>query len=116
MRLLTLGGPPTIYYGEEIGLQQAEIPSGQVRDPFELNVPGLGLGRDGSRTPMQWEPMLHAGFTTNPSLATAEPFVRPAERRESSRRCDFHLQLAPEIDCTSQVADRLANGKISTRF
>jgi alpha-glucosidase len=55
MLLLTLRGTPTIYYGEEIGMRQLPIPPQQVRDPFERNVPGLGLGRDGARTPMQWD-------------------------------------------------------------
>lgn len=63
MLLLTLRGTPTIYYGEEIGMQQAEIAPHQVRDPFELNVPGRGLGRDGCRTPMQWDASRFAGFS-----------------------------------------------------
>src|SRR5215218_689746 len=64
MLLLTLRGTPTIYYGDEIGMAQAAIPPHRVRDPFELNVPGLGLGRDGCRTPMQWDTSSTAGFTT----------------------------------------------------
>jgi alpha-glucosidase len=63
MMLLTLRGMPTLYYGDEIGMQQAKIPPDRVRDPFELNVPGLGLGRDGCRTPMQWDASDQAGFT-----------------------------------------------------
>jgi alpha-glucosidase len=63
MLLLTLRGTPTIYYGEEIAMQQARIAPHQVRDPFELNVPGLGLGRDGCRTPMQWDAGEFAGFS-----------------------------------------------------
>ena len=55
MLLLTLRGTPTLYYGDEIGMQQAVIPPDQVRDPFEKNVPGIGIGRDGCRTPMQWD-------------------------------------------------------------
>ena len=30
------------------------IPPDLVQDPFEQNVPGLGLGRDPVRTPMPW--------------------------------------------------------------
>jgi alpha-glucosidase len=62
MLLLTLRGTPTIYYGDEIGMEQQVIPPERVRDPFEKNVPGLGVGRDGCRTPMQWDATAHAGF------------------------------------------------------
>ena len=62
MLLLTLRGTPTLYYGDEIGMQQVAIAPDQVRDPFEKNVPGLGVGRDGCRTPMQWDATPHAGF------------------------------------------------------
>src|SRR5215216_6528740 len=61
--LLTLRGTPTIYYGNEIGMQQVAIRPEQVRDPFEKNVPGQGLGRDGCRTPMQWDGSRYAGFS-----------------------------------------------------
>jgi alpha-glucosidase len=64
MLLLTLRGTPTVYYGDEIGIQQLTIPPERIRDPFEKNVPGLGVGRDGCRTPMQWEPTANAGFST----------------------------------------------------
>ena len=64
MLLLTLRGTPTMYYGDEIGMQDVPIPVAQVQDPFEKNVPGLGLGRDPERTPMQWSGGEHAGFTT----------------------------------------------------
>jgi len=45
-------------------MQQAAIAPDQVRDPFEKNVPGIGVGRDGCRTPMQWNAEAHGGFTT----------------------------------------------------
>lgn len=61
--LLTLRGTPTMYYGDELGMQDVKIPPDQVRDPFEKNVPGIGVGRDPERTPMQWSRELNAGFT-----------------------------------------------------
>jgi alpha-glucosidase len=64
MLLLTLRGTPTLYYGDEIGMRQVAIAPDQVRDPFEKNVPGIGVGRDGCRTPMQWDASAHGGFTT----------------------------------------------------
>ncbi|MBV8186939.1 MAG: DUF3459 domain-containing protein [Alphaproteobacteria bacterium] len=63
MLLLTLRGTPTVYYGDEIGMQQVPIPPERVRDPFERNVPGKKLGRDGCRTPMQWDTSPYAGFS-----------------------------------------------------
>jgi alpha-glucosidase len=64
MLLLTLRGTPTLYYADEIGLADVPIPRERVQDPFERNVPGLGLGRDPARTPMQWGPGPHAEFST----------------------------------------------------
>jgi alpha-glucosidase len=73
MLLLTLRGTPTMYYGDEIGMHQVAIAPDQVRDPFEKNVPGIGVGRDGCRTPMQWDPTVNGGFTTGePWLPLAE--------------------------------------------
>jgi len=64
MLLLTLRGTPTMYYGDEIGMGNVPIPPDRVQDPFEKNVPGLGLGRDPCRTPMQWDESPNAGFST----------------------------------------------------
>ncbi len=63
MLLLTLRGTPTLYYGDEIGMARVEIPPDRVQDPWERNEPGLGLGRDPVRTPMQWDSGPRAGFT-----------------------------------------------------
>jgi alpha-glucosidase len=64
MLLLTLRGTPTMYYGDEIGMEDASIPPALVQDPFEINAPGLGLGRDPERSPMQWDGSTGAGFTS----------------------------------------------------
>jgi alpha-glucosidase len=63
MLLLTLRGTPTLYYGDEIGMHDVTISPDRVQDPFEKNVPGMGLGRDPQRTPMQWNGQENAGFT-----------------------------------------------------
>lgn len=64
MLLLTLRGTPTLYYGDELGLENVDIPPDCVQDPWERNEPGLGLGRDPARTPMPWDASEKAGFTT----------------------------------------------------
>jgi alpha-glucosidase len=77
MLLLTLRGTPTLYYGDEIGMHQVAIAPDQVRDPFEKNVPGIGVGRDGCRTPMQWDATAHAGFSTASTwLPLADDYVQ----------------------------------------
>jgi alpha-glucosidase len=63
MLLLTLRGTPTLYYGDELGLENVPVPPERVQDPWEKNEPGLGLGRDPSRTPMPWTGSESAGFT-----------------------------------------------------
>jgi alpha-glucosidase len=55
-----------VYYGDEIGMHDVPIPPHWVRDPFEKNLPGLGLGRDPVRTPMQWSDGQWADFSTVP--------------------------------------------------
>jgi alpha-glucosidase len=63
MLLLTLRGTPIMYYGDELGMGNVPIAADQVQDPLEKNLPGIGLGRDPCRTPMQWDASRCAGFT-----------------------------------------------------
>jgi alpha-glucosidase len=53
-----------VYYGDEIGMLDVDIPPEQLQDPFEKTAPRLGLGRDPQRTPMQWSGEENAGFTS----------------------------------------------------
>ena len=62
MLLLTLRGTPTLYQGDELGIQDVPIPPDKARDPWGKNVPGLNLGRDRARTPMPWTNEPNAGF------------------------------------------------------
>ena len=64
MLLLTLRGTPTLYYGDELGLAGVPVPPECARDPWERRQPGLGLGRDPARTPMQWNASPYAGFSS----------------------------------------------------
>jgi alpha-glucosidase len=69
MLLLTLRGTPTLYQGDELGLEDVPIPPDRVQDPRELRQPGIGLGRDPVRSPMAWDSSPYAGFST------AEPWL-----------------------------------------
>ena len=61
---LTLRGTPILYYGEEIGMTtQNPIRLEDVKDPIgRLFWPDF-KGRDGSRTPMQWNSSQYSGFS-----------------------------------------------------
>ena len=67
MLLLTLRGTPTIYYGDELGMQHTKIPENEQQDPQGLLMPGKNLSRDPQRTPMQWDDTAFAGFSTKKS-------------------------------------------------
>jgi len=50
--LLCLRGNPIIYQGEELGLEQDEIPFELLQDPEAIANWPLTLSRDGARTPI----------------------------------------------------------------
>jgi len=60
--LLTLRGPPTIYYADEIGMHDVPVPVDARHDPLERIFPGQDRVRDPERTPMQWIGSPNAGF------------------------------------------------------
>src|SRR5436190_774968 len=58
--LLTLRGTPTLYYGDELGMQDVPIPPERVQDPWGRRMPELG--RDPQRAPLPWDGGPNAGF------------------------------------------------------
>jgi len=61
---LTLRGTPILYYGEEIGMQNNDPKTkAEVKDPIGKSGWPKEKGRDGERTPMQWDDSPNAGFT-----------------------------------------------------
>ncbi len=65
--LLCLRGTPFLYQGDELGLPQARVPFGRLRDPYAVaswTEAAQHAGRDGARTPMPWdEKEANAGFS-----------------------------------------------------
>ncbi len=62
---LTLRGTPIMYYGEEIGMQNNDPTRREdVKDPIGRRGWPKEKGRDGERTPMQWNSDPNAGFST----------------------------------------------------
>jgi len=61
---LTLRGTPIMYYGEEIGMKTTPPTSKEeVKDPIGRTGWPKEKGRDGERTPMQWDGSTNAGFS-----------------------------------------------------
>jgi alpha-glucosidase len=121
MLLTTLRGTPTLYYGDELGLPQVAIPPERVRDPWEKNLPGCGLGRDGARTPMPWSAQVFAGFSTvEPWLPLNPDFARrnvaamdadPASLLNLTRRLLDLRNATPALN-HGAIADVAAHGDV----
>src|SRR5438876_5787168 len=61
---LTLRGTPIMYYGEEIGMENNDPKRKEdVKDPIGKIGWPKEKGRDGERTPMQWNDSTNAGFS-----------------------------------------------------
>jgi alpha-glucosidase len=65
--LLALRGTPVLYYGDELGMPEAEVPSERERDM---------AGRDGARTPLPWN-----GGWSDPWLPLAAEIAPVAAQR-----------------------------------
>ncbi|MGA9527353.1 MAG: alpha-glucosidase [Terriglobales bacterium] len=67
---LTLRGTPVMYYGEELGMENNDpVRKEDVKDPIGIAGWPKEKGRDGERTPMQWNDSVNAGFSqTTPWL------------------------------------------------
>ena len=61
--LLTLRGTPFLYYGEEIGMRDISLRRSEILDPPGKRYWPFYKGRDGCRSPMQWENTPYAGFS-----------------------------------------------------
>ena len=113
MLLLTLRGTPTIYQGEEIGMSDVPISADRVRDPWERNVPGLGLGRDPVRTPMPWTAERNGGFTEGDPWLPLGPDHEAASVEAQARDPRSVLSLYRALLALRRAEPALAVGNIA---
>jgi len=95
---LTLRGTPIMYYGEEIGMANNDPTRKEdVKDPIgQLGWP-KEKGRDGERTPMQWNPTPNAGFTQGipwlPVPASYQTHNVETEKADPNSVLNFYQKL-----------------------
>ena len=95
---LTLRGTPIMYYGEEIGMKTTTPARKEdVKDPIGRRGWPKEKGRDGERTPMQWDESEHAGFTKGapwlPVPATAKTHNVAAESKDPESVLAFYKKV-----------------------
>jgi alpha-glucosidase len=90
MLLLTLKGTAIMYYGDEIGAENVEVPPEEVRDPYGKR--GME-SRDPQRSPMRWSSDQGAGFTTgDPWLPIGKDVGRRnVETMQQDQKSILHL-------------------------
>jgi alpha-glucosidase len=95
---LTLRGTVVMYYGEEIGMENNDPKNkADVQDPIgKLGWP-LEKGRDGERTPMQWNDTANAGFSKAKPWLPVPPSYKThnvaSEQKDSDSILSFYRQL-----------------------
>jgi alpha-glucosidase len=84
--LLTLRGTPFMYYGEEIGMRDIHLRRDEILDPPGKKYWPIYKGRDGCRSPMQWDDSAYAGFSNHKPWLPVHPDYQ--ERNVSSQQAN----------------------------
>jgi alpha-glucosidase len=97
--LLTLRGTPFLYYGEEIGMRDIHLKRSELQDPVGIHYWPVPVGRDGCRSPMQWNDGKNAGFGDGKPWLKVHPNyhkrnVAAQEKDENSLLCFYKKLLA----------------------
>ena len=109
--ILSLPGTPILCFGDEIGLQDVEVPRERLRDTVGVRGWPQDTGRDGCRTPMVWEDTPGAGFTA----AGVEPWLpigptAPANVASQLDDPDSHLALTRALLALRRSREELHAG------
>jgi alpha-glucosidase len=78
-------------------MQDVPVLPESVKDPWEKNVPSLGLGRDPERSPMQWSAGAQAGFSATapwlPIAADATLYNVQSQREQPGSSLQLYRRL-----------------------
>jgi alpha-glucosidase len=95
---LTLRGTPIMYYGEEIGMKTTP-PTRQedVKDPIGRTGWPKEKGRDGERTPMQWDGSENAGFSKGTPWLPVPPTYKTHNVADESKDPNSVLEFYKQV-------------------
>ena len=94
--LLALPGTAFLYEGQELGLEEVELPDELRQDPIFFRTNGERLGRDGCRVPIPWENGPPGfGFTTGTSVAADARGVGVGVCRGADRGLELDPRALP---------------------
>jgi alpha-glucosidase len=95
---LTLRGTPIMYYGEEIGMKTTPPTRKEdVKDPIGRRGWPQEKGRDGERTPMQWDGSDNAGFSKGMPWLPVPPTYKTHNVADESRDPNSVLEFYKKV-------------------
>jgi alpha-glucosidase len=95
---LTLRGTPILYYGEEIGMKTTPPTRREdVKDPIGIKGWPKEKGRDGERTPMQWNDSENAGFTKGTPWLPVPPTYKTHNVADESKDPNSVLEFYKNV-------------------
>jgi alpha-glucosidase len=106
--LLTLRGTPVLYYGDELGLPEADVPEDRILDRLADHP-----SRDGARTPMLWTGEDGHGFTA-PGVEPWLPFGEGRSVAEQREDAGSVLHLVRDLLALRRATPDLHGGAYAT--
>jgi alpha-glucosidase len=108
---LTLRGTPIMYYGEEIGMENNDPRRKEdVKDPIGRTGWPKEIGRDGERTPMQWNTDTNAGFSTKDPWLPVPPSYKTHNVATESKDPDSVLNMYKKVLALRHTNEALLEG------
>ena len=95
--LLTLRGTPFLYYGEEIGMRDISLKQNEILDTPARRFWPAFKGRDGCRSPMQWDDSAYAGFTSKEPWLPVHPDYHARNVENQQANPDSMLNFTRKI-------------------
>jgi alpha-glucosidase len=100
-----------MYYGEEIGMENNDPKRKEdVKDPIGRTGWPKEIGRDGERTPMQWNMDTNAGFSTKEPWLPVPPSYKTHNVATESKDPDSVLNMYKKVLALRHTNEALLEG------